>query len=107
MDIKTLGIDPEIGGASVLYSGRVKSSEINTDKNTGEVSQMVQIAWFGGNQYFFVEPSSNLAQVGVGGVVLLSQAQNKGKNGLYADRSQSLTLVSVGGKSVTEQKGAA
>lgn len=87
-----------MGGALQLICGKIASSSNNTNEDTGEVTRMVQIQWWGGSHYVVVDPSHDLASLPVGTDLLIGQRQNKGKKGFYADREHDLRILTVGGK---------
>lgn len=98
IDIKAFGIDPMMGGASMLIQAQIASSGTQHDETTGEVTSMVEMIWLGGSQYFFVQPGDALAQLPVGSKVLIAAKQKKGKKGFYNDRDTAPRVVLIDGK---------
>lgn len=98
IDIKAFGIDPMMGGASMLISAQIAGSSTQVDEGTGEAQAMVEVVWLGGSQYYFLQPGDQLAQLPVGTKVLISAKQKKGKKGFYNDRDTSPTVVLIDGK---------
>jgi len=95
-----------MGGAAMVYAGVIISNKQSKNDNTGEVSQMVELQWFGATQYFSVPLNHELVQVAEGATVLLVQKQKKSKNGFYGDRDSGLQLLSIGGKPVARSEAA-
>ena len=96
MKLEELGLNPEMGGAAMLYAGIIVSNQTSTNEATGEITRMIQVQWFGATQYFNVNLDHPLGQVANGTKVLLCRKQNKGKNGYYNDSTDYYSTTAGG-----------
>ena len=96
-----------MGGAVLVIAGIIVSNQINTNEQTGELTRMVQIQWFGTTHYIVVHPDHELGQIANNTHVMLGMKQSKGKNGWYNSREEPIRILTIGGKPVPHKSEAA
>ena len=59
-------VNPTKGGAALVLRGEVTKVNTITDEKTQQPKSLVEVSWWGGSNFFVVEPTNKLAAVPAG-----------------------------------------